>query len=207
MLPFIKPAASVPLWPVSQFASVRPSAPSGPPDYEFPGTNLFTFPQQFDDAAWVKTGLTPTANAALGPDGTMTADNLVKFVSSGAGSVHQDVALTPGNYIVGIIAKANAYTKMAFREANITGAYSAYNLTGAGVLLDQGSGSSSATISALAEASYYKMEIPVTLPGSTTYRFSFHSLDPAYTTGSVTGNWAGDGVNGLLFWLAHLRTA
>jgi len=52
--------------------------------------NLLTFTEQFDNAAWVKqtagAGSAPvvTANAALAPDGTMTADRVVFTLPSGA---------------------------------------------------------------------------------------------------------------------------
>lgn len=39
-------------------------------------TNLLVQSQAFDDAAWVKTGLTVTANATMAPDGSLTADKL-----------------------------------------------------------------------------------------------------------------------------------
>lgn len=180
------------------------------PPYVFPGTNLLLQPTVFDNAVWAKSGTTVTANAGVAPDGTTTADKIIKAASSGQGIIQQDVVLanggTPTAYLVGLLAKANAYTKVAFREANITGAYAAFQLTSTGSLLDQGAGSSSATITALAD-SWYKILIPVSFSGDTTYRFSFLSLDSAYTTGSVTGNWTGNGTDGLLFAMAHLSLA
>lgn len=41
-------------------------------------TNLLTYSEQFDNAAWTKTRASVTANAAVAPDGTMTADKLVE---------------------------------------------------------------------------------------------------------------------------------
>jgi hypothetical protein len=38
--------------------------------------NLLTFTEQFDNAAWTKSGVTVTANAATAPDGATTADTL-----------------------------------------------------------------------------------------------------------------------------------
>ena len=55
--------------------------------------NLLTFTEQFDNAAWVKTGTTVSANTTVAPDGTLSADtatatntdpNLTQFVSSTA---------------------------------------------------------------------------------------------------------------------------
>lgn len=44
-------------------------------------TNLLTYSEQFDNAAWVKTRSSIVANAAVAPDGTMTADKLVEDTS------------------------------------------------------------------------------------------------------------------------------
>ena len=57
--------------------------------------NLLTYTEQFDNAAWVKssggTGVAPavTANAAIAPDGTTTADSIV--FNRGAGNTLADV--------------------------------------------------------------------------------------------------------------------
>jgi 6-phosphogluconolactonase (cycloisomerase 2 family) len=45
------------------------------------GKNLLTFPQDFDNAAWIKSNTIVTTNAAVAPDGTLTAENII--VSSG----------------------------------------------------------------------------------------------------------------------------
>jgi hypothetical protein len=39
-------------------------------------TNILTYSEQFDNAIWVKTGSTVTANSATSPDGTVSADQL-----------------------------------------------------------------------------------------------------------------------------------
>ena len=46
-------------------------------------TNTQTYSEQFDNAAWTKTGTTVTANAVTAPDGTLTADKLVNDSSTG----------------------------------------------------------------------------------------------------------------------------
>ena len=40
-------------------------------------TNLFTYSEEFDDATWLKSNATVTANDAVAPDGTSTADKLI----------------------------------------------------------------------------------------------------------------------------------
>jgi hypothetical protein len=188
--------------------SVRRPVSSGTPDYDIPGTNLLTQPQAFDHADWTKTGITVTANAAAGPDGATVADKLTKFASGGQGVISQNYTITVADYILTLIAKPDGYTKIGFREGNQTGAYAAFNMSGGGSVLDQGVGVSAASISALAEAGYYKMEIPLTFGAiGNSHGFTIWSLDPTYTTGSVLGSWTGDGTSGILLWKAHLRVA
>jgi hypothetical protein len=45
--------------------------------------NQLTFSEQFDNAAWTKVNATVTANAAVAPDGTTTADLLVEDAATG----------------------------------------------------------------------------------------------------------------------------
>ena len=45
--------------------------------------NLLTYTEQFDNAAWPKTNATITANAAVAPDGTTTADTLTATANGG----------------------------------------------------------------------------------------------------------------------------
>src|SRR6266540_3549880 len=48
-----------------------------------PSPNRLTRSQEFDDAAWGKINCSITRNAAVAPDGTLTADKLVESVLVG----------------------------------------------------------------------------------------------------------------------------
>lgn len=70
-------------------------------------TNLQTYSQDFDNAAWTKTGVTIAANAAVAPDGTTTADELVSANTSSR-AVSKGVTVTSGTtYTHSIFAKKN----------------------------------------------------------------------------------------------------
>ena len=56
--------------------------------------NLLTFTEQFDNAAWIKIRSSVTPNAAIAPDGTLTADKLVDSVEFNRFTVRQ-TAFTP----------------------------------------------------------------------------------------------------------------
>jgi len=51
--------------------------------------NLATWSEQFDNAAWVKTRATITANATTAPNGTLTADKLIDTAVSGNHNIQQ----------------------------------------------------------------------------------------------------------------------
>ena len=72
-------------------------------------TNLITYSEQFDNAAWGKLGSTATPNTNIAPDGTMTADKLVEDNSTGNHQVSYSLSgLTIGQDLtVTIYAKAD----------------------------------------------------------------------------------------------------
>lgn len=61
-------------------------------------TNLLTYSEQFDNAAWSKTRCTITENASTAPDGTNTANEIVT-TSSGSCYINQNYTGTAGEAI------------------------------------------------------------------------------------------------------------
>ena len=69
-------------------------------------TNLFTYSEQFDNAAWSKSNVTISANATTAPDGTTTADKLVEDASTNSHGVVDSITVTLGTrYIVSMYLK------------------------------------------------------------------------------------------------------
>lgn len=62
---------------------------------EGPETEILIRTSEFDNAAWTKGGVTITANAVAGPDGTVTADFMKEDASTGDHRAFQ--AITPAN--------------------------------------------------------------------------------------------------------------
>lgn len=88
-------------------------------------TNLLTYTERFDNAAWAKAQSTAQPQAAVAPDGTVTA---AKIIESTAGSTQHFVSQqTPGlpdntEYTVSVFAKfaGRAWLQIAFRDkANV----------------------------------------------------------------------------------------
>jgi hypothetical protein len=73
-------------------------------------TNLMTFSEQFDNAAWVKSFSILTSNAATSPDGYTNADKLIATSVLDGHIVRQPATLTDStNYSLSVFAKAAEY--------------------------------------------------------------------------------------------------
>jgi len=57
-------------------------------------TNLLTYSEQFDNAVWGKTNVTVTANTAVAPDGTLTADSYILTSGTSGRQLTQTVSLS-----------------------------------------------------------------------------------------------------------------
>ena len=60
-------------------------------------TNLLTYSEQFDNAAWVKNGATVAANTTTSPDGTTNADRMTEVAISGEHYTSQQIAKAASN--------------------------------------------------------------------------------------------------------------
>lgn len=138
-------------------------------------TNLLLRSQELDNAAWTATNLTVTANSAVAPDGTTTADTLA---ATGAdGNLAQAVTITAGRGIAySIFAKANASSFLRLRLTdgtnavdcwfNLAAGTAASNTTGAGTNLF-----SQKTIEAMGNG-WYRCALEVTTATATTFTAS-----------------------------------
>jgi hypothetical protein len=162
--------------------------------------NLLLRSQEFDNASWVKSGATVTANTEIAPDGTTTADSFIPLATNAAHRVQQTTTGT-GAWAFSVFVKANGYSKIAIWDYATTGAYAAFDLS-TGTVLDSGVGASSATITALTN-SWYRISFVATVSG--TVGFAVQVLDPAYTTGPVNNAWLADGTSGIFIWGAQLE--
>lgn len=69
--------------------------------------NLLTYSEEMDNAVWVKSGLTVTTNAAIAPDGTLTADLLSNTTTE---SIYQQTTLPAAS---GSVYSYSVYVKQA----------------------------------------------------------------------------------------------
>jgi hypothetical protein len=158
-------------------------------------TNIFTYSEQFDNAAWNKNNATVTANAAVAPDGTSTADKLVEDATNNIHRVSQVPTLTAVPHTATIYAKAAGRNWLYMGNASLSQA--AYFNVSTGVI---GTivGATTATITPVGNG-WYRCSITST-PAAAAQNYSFYI---ANTDGSFI--YTGDGTSGLFLWGAQLE--
>lgn len=164
---------------------------------EAAGTNLLTYSEQFDNAAWTKAKTTITANAITAPDGTLTADKFVEDNTSGLHQTYKLVTLTAVSYTFSVFAKAGERSniKLSLAATGTNGAF--FNLsTGAVGTVDAGY---SAAIQSVGNG-WYRCSVSVLATAVGWYSTVLLANTP------TTSNYAGDGVSGAYIWGAQLET-
>jgi hypothetical protein len=163
--------------------------------------NLLTFTEQFDNAAWTKTNATVTANAAVAPDGTTTADKVIATAVSGQHHVSQSITTAAVQCTYTVYAKADGYDWLWF------------NTTGSGAVVN--------------DLCWFDVANGVTGTAQTNATTSIEDVGngwyrctcvwAAFAAGSVSiwaavsetdnqsGNWVGDGTSGIFVWGAQLE--
>jgi hypothetical protein len=162
-------------------------------------TNVLTYSEQFDNAAWTKGGSNSvTANAIISPDGTQNADFLVSTATNTAAKYAYQVIASTATPTATIYAKAGAVTEMMFYCQGGNGIY--FNLTNGAFIAYYGSGSSTIT-------SYSSVAV-----GNGWYRYSLTfntSVTSVEVYMSVSANISPSIANGdgLYIWGAQLEAS
>lgn len=152
-------------------------------------TNLATYSEQFNNAAWTKQEVNVTANAAIAPDGTQSADNIVPTTVLGTHQIFSGALVSSSQCAMSVYAKANGYTTfhMLDRASGSNGA--AFNLAN-GTVTNAGSGVG--TITSVGNGWYRCTAV------ATTTGVRFYIPTPA-------SNFTGDGTSGVLLWGAQVE--
>jgi hypothetical protein len=158
-------------------------------------TNLVTFSEQFDNAAWTKdAGDTIAANFSISPDGTQNADKIIPSVTfSDSHRVRQSILQT-GVYSYSLFAKAAGYNWIKVRMS----------LAWANVNLNNGSVGFQSGTSAKVESypnNWYKITISTTDPDG-----FFYVIPMISDNNNITpAEFSGDGTSGILAWGAQVE--
>jgi hypothetical protein len=122
--------------------------------------NLLQYSQEFDNAAWVKTNITVTANTTTAPDGTTTADrftasagNTEKFASSSVFS-----ATSGQRFVFSCWAKKDTHDFVQIAVSNQAATFANFDLA-TGVTGTSGGVVSSAIVEQPAGSGFYRISI------------------------------------------------
>ena len=168
-------------------------------------TNLLLRSEEFDNASWVKSSSTATANSAVAPDGLTTADTLVEVAATAEHSFGQTFSVVSGTtYTFSVFAKSTGASR-ALKMRLTTTAWNGgvnnqvdFNLTtGSGTVQ---SGTPTFTAQQLNNG-WWRFSITSTATATGTPGGNLH------ITQSVGGpiSYAGDGTSGIFLWGAQLE--
>lgn len=161
-------------------------------------TFLDTYSEQFDNAEWTKIRCSITANAAIAPDGTMTADKLVEDTANNSHYVIKNTTVTAGGTYT-----FSCYLKKSERNVVALEAYNGSAYPAAYFNLTSGTkGSVDAALTSYMEdvgSGWYKCSITFTMVSGTSC-----SCFVLLSTADLTQSYTGDGTSGLYIWGAKL---
>jgi len=160
---------------------------------EIPRTNLLLQSQTFDNASWVKTDTTVTANSSTAPDGTFTAD---KFIPNTVATNHYILSnsFAAGINTISVYAKMDGYRYMVILTPV---ANTSYDLMSGVVANSAGSGFISASTQNAGNG-WYRCVFTLTSVSTSNCFISGGSSSAA-----AFFNGAGDGTSGVLIWGAQ----
>ena len=163
--------------------------------------NLFSYSEQFDNAAWAKYSVSVTANADNAPDETQTADSITPTTADAYHGIIQNVTLGQNKSTYSVYLKPNGYNYAAVGSSHGPGGSKKtvkFNLTGVGSIISQVSFFTDASITSVGNGWYLCSVTFVSL--FTTPRGCMVEPQP---TSTYASSFAGDGTSGVYAWGAH----
>lgn len=173
-------------------------------------TNLATWSEQFDNAAWTKTRTTITANAANGPTGTLTADKLVEDTSTNTHFVKCSIpfASVPASSVITWSVYIKAAERTAVRLQGVADSGASICLLQFDLLTGAISTISGAAIRSRAtqlDDGWWRCEITYQVTTSTLPFDAFIYL--CDVTSGTPGTYTGNGTSGVLVWGGQFEIA
>lgn len=160
--------------------------------------NLLTYSEQFDNAIWIKSASSITANATTAPNGTLTAD---KLVGTGNNPILYQDLLT----LNGVSATISVYAKKSelnwLRLTNNSAAYAAawFNLNTGTIGTITGTAAPTATITSVGDG-WYRCTLTMLFSNAA----AADLLIACTNADNTTTGYTGDGTSGIFIWGAQL---
>ena len=167
-------------------------------------TNLCTYSEAFDNAAWTKSGTTITANNTTSLDGTVNADKLVENTSNSTHFVYNIITSATTSFVFSVYVKVSGRTKIwlaAYSSPANSGAQAWFDLSSAttGGTNSSPGGSGIPKITSAGNG-WYRCSIAVTCTSST------NVLGVVYLDNGGGITYTGDGGSGVFLWGAQVET-
>jgi hypothetical protein len=169
-------------------------------------TNLLLRSEEFDDASWVKTNATVTANTIVAPDGTLTGDELVENTSFGNHLVTQSLtkAASAITYTISCYLKSSKSGARLLLDGgtNTNKVQVSFDLTLGTISVGaQSAGTFSSPVASISSVGngWYRCILTGTTGTETTLRSRIWLLD------DVSDTYTGDGYSGIYIWGAQLE--
>lgn len=159
-------------------------------------TNLLTYSEQFDNAAWSKFSSSVSADAITSPDGAITADKLIESATTAAHYLKGTHALSASTFTVSFFAKAGERSVVMVFLASVAGSVVWFNLATGAVGTNQGAATAT-SISNIGNGWYR-----CTATFSSTVA---NDVCVGVSSGNNTFSYTGDGTSGLYIWGAQLE--
>ena len=161
--------------------------------------NLLVRSQEFDNASWLKTSATVTANTAVAPDGTTTAETLTASATTSQHNVYQLFTTLSGTSVVSVFVKADTYNYVQISSSPTVNYFANFDVTsGAGVVGTKGS---SAVSSSIINAGNGWYRCVVEMSGVPNIRIALVSSASA----AYNETWTAAGTETVFIWGAQLE--
>ena len=159
-------------------------------------TNLITYSQDFDNASWIKSASSVTANDIVSPDGSSNADKIVETSITSGHFLTQTITTTAADYTFSVFAKAGGRNWFLFRQHTL-GLNASFNLSTGTI------GTVQSGLTAHIEDygnGWYKCSVKFTQAvTSNEYRLYVTTAD------NSTSSYLGDNVSGIYMYAAQLE--
>lgn len=165
-------------------------------------TNLITYSEEIDNAAWAKNAATVTANAATSPDGTTNADKVVPNTTNTVHGAYRTQTYGAGTFTLSFYAKADGYPRVGVRSYDGTSYFMQVTFdVSAGTVVSAPAGT--ASIQAAGNG-WYRCIVTATTAGNMGSVVGTW-IEPLPAGQTVQASYAGDGTSGTLVYGAQLE--